>query len=109
MSPRYREPVNALTCYKGTKHLVDLIMTTEIGGVKRFAHPRHLMSWVGMGIREYASGGKSSRFGTTRQGNRYLRTAFIEADQRGYRTTRLGKAEQTALLPIRLGVGPCRN
>jgi hypothetical protein len=66
-------------------------MITEIGEVKRFAHPRQLVSWIGMDIREYASGGKSHRFGITRQGNRYLRTAFIEANQRGYRSARLGK------------------
>ncbi len=44
---------------------------------------------MGMDIREYASGGKSDRFGITRQGNRYLRTAFIEANQRGYRSVKL--------------------
>ena len=91
MSSRYREPGKALTCYKGIKHLFALTMITEIGDVKRFAHPRQLTSWAGMDIREYASGGKSNRLGITRQGNRYLRTAFIEANQRGYRTTRLSK------------------
>jgi hypothetical protein len=44
-----------------------------------------------MDIREYASGGKSTRLGITRQGNRYLRTALIEANQRGYRSAALGK------------------
>lgn len=90
-APRYQEPVKALTCYKGIKHLFALTMITEIGDVKRFAHPRQLVSWIGMDIREYASGGKSHRFGITRQGNPYLRTAFIEANQRGYRSARLGK------------------
>ena len=89
MTPRYREPVKALTCYKGITHLFALTMITEIGDVKRFAHPQKFVSWIGMDIREYASGGKSNRFGITRQGNRYLRTAFIEANQRGYRTARL--------------------
>ena len=60
----------------------------EIGDIKRFPHPRQLMSWVGMDIREYSSGGKHNRFGITKQGNRYLRSAFIEANQRGYRTAR---------------------
>ena len=92
VSPRDQEPVKALTCYKGIKHLFALTMITEIGDVKRFAHPRRLVSWVGMDIREYASGGKSNRMGITRQGNRYLRTAFIEVNQRGYRTTSLSKA-----------------
>jgi transposase len=90
-SSRYRGPVKALTCYKGIKHLFALAMITEIGDVKRFSHPRQLVSWVGMNIREYASGGKSNRLGITRQGNRYLRTAFVEANQRGYRTTRLSR------------------
>ena len=58
-APRYREPVKALTCYKGVKNLFALTMITEIGDVKRFAHPRQLVSWFGMDIREYASGGKS--------------------------------------------------
>jgi len=91
VSPRYQEPVKALTCYKGIKHLFALTMITEIGDVKRFAHPRQLVSWAGMDIREYASGGKSIRLGITRQGNRYLRTALIEANQRGYRGATLGK------------------
>jgi|TARA_B100000315_G_scaffold226746_1_gene233922 transposase len=66
-------------------------MITEIGDVKRFAHPRWLVSFIGMDIREYASGGKSNRYGITRHGNRHLRTAFIEANQRGYRSSRLSK------------------
>ena len=91
VSSRYKEPVKALTCYKGIKNLFALTMITEIGEVKRFAHPRQLASWAGMDIREYASGGKSNRLGITRQGNRYLRTALIEANQRGYRSAVLGK------------------
>ena len=42
-----------------------------------------------MDIREYSSGGKHNCFGITKHGNRYLRTAFVEANQRGYRTTRI--------------------
>ena len=91
VTARYREPVQALTCYKGIKNLFALTMITEIGDVKRFAHPRQLVSWAGMDIREYASGGKSNRLGITRQGNRYLRTAFIEANQRGYRSATISK------------------
>ena len=89
---RYEKPVQALICYKGIKNTFALTMITEIGDVKRFAHPSQLMSWVGMDIREYSSGGKHRRFGITKNGNRYLRTAFIEANQRGYRSARLSKA-----------------
>ena len=89
---RYEKPVQALICYKGIKNIFALTMVTEIGDVKRFPHPRQLMSWIGMDIREYSSGGKHRRFGITKNGNRYLRTAFIEANQRGYRSARLSKA-----------------
>ena len=88
---RYQKLVQALTCYKGIKTIFALTMITEIGDIQRFAHPRQLVSWVGMDIREYSSGGKHNRFGITKHGNRHLRTAFIEANQRGYRTTRLSK------------------
>jgi len=90
-TPRYEKPVQALTCYKGIKNFFALTMITEIGDVKRFPHPRQLVSWIGMDIREYSSGGKHNRFGITKHGNRYLRTAFIEANQRGYRTARITK------------------
>lgn len=66
-------------------------MMTEIGDITRFRHPSHLVSWMGMDIREYSSGGHHHRFGITTHGNRYVRTAFVEANQRGDRTTRLGK------------------
>lgn len=88
-TPRYEQPVHALTCYKGIKNLFALTLITEIGDVKRFPHPRQLASWIRMDIREYSSGGKHNRFGITKQGNPYLRTAFVEANQRGYRTARI--------------------
>ena len=62
-SPYYEHPVKALTCYKGIKHLFAMTMITEIGDVKRFTHPRKLMSWVGMDIREYSSGGRHHQAG----------------------------------------------
>lgn len=64
-------------------------MITEIGDIKCFPYPRQLVSWIGMDIREYSSGGKHKRFGITKHGNRYLRTAFVETNQRGYRTARI--------------------
>jgi transposase len=57
-SPRYQEAVQSLTCYKGIKNIFALTMITEIGDIKRFPHPRQPVSWIGMDIREYSSGGK---------------------------------------------------
>jgi len=85
-TPRYQEAAQSLTCYKGIKKIFALTMITEIGDIKRFSHPRQLMSWIGMDIREYSSGGKHNRMGITKQGNRYLRTALVEAKKRRQRS-----------------------
>jgi transposase len=90
-TPRYQRAVQSLTRYKGIKNIFALTMITEIGDIKRFSHPRKLVSWIGTDIREYSSGGKHNRFGITKHGNRYIRTAFVEANQRGYRTTKTGQ------------------
>jgi len=89
-SEKYRKQVEALVCYKGIKNIFAMVMITEIGDIKRFSHPRQLVSWMGMDIREYSSGGKQHRFGMTKQGNRYLRTAFVESNQRIFRSKLIG-------------------
>ena len=76
---------------KAIKTIFALTMITEIGDIKRFSHPRKRVSWIGMDIREYSSGGKHNRFGITKHGNRYIRTAFVEANQRGYRTAKISQ------------------
>jgi len=81
-SEQYKAKVKSLTCYHGIKNIFAMVMITEIGNVKRFKHPNQLTSWVGFDIREYSSGGKHHRFGITKHGNPYLRTAFIEANQK---------------------------
>ncbi len=87
---KYKKQVSSLVCYKGIKNIFALVMITEIGNIKRFKHPRQLVSWMGMDIREYSSGGKSNRLGITKHGNRYLRTAFIESNQRIFRAKSIG-------------------
>ncbi|MBL7670835.1 MAG: transposase [Bdellovibrionaceae bacterium] len=49
---RYKKQVRALVCYKGIKNIFALVMITEIGNIKRFKHPRQLVSWMGMDIIE---------------------------------------------------------
>lgn len=90
-SDRYRKKVNALICYHGIKNIWAMVIITEIGNIKRFAHPNQLSSWMGFDIREYSSGGKHNRFGITKHGNRYLRNAFVESNQRFSRTAAVGR------------------
>lgn len=81
-SDKYKTKVQALTCYRGIDILLGLRIITEIGDIKRFPHPKNLMSYAGMDITEYSSGGKERRFKITKMGNKFLRTAVIEANQR---------------------------
>jgi transposase len=91
ISPTYEKKVQALTAYRGIRNTFAMVMITEIGPVERFKHPSQLVSWMGLDIREYSSGGNQRRFGITRHGNRYLRTAFVEANQRSYQSSYAGK------------------
>jgi len=88
---RYQKQIQALTCYRGIKNIFAMVMITEIGDIRRFGHPRRLASWMGLDIREYSSGGKHNRFGITKHGNKYLRTAFVESNQKSYRCSTAGK------------------
>lgn len=77
----YKKKVEALCCYRGIDTLTAMTLTTEIGDIGRFCHPRKLGSYVGFDLREYSSGGKACRYGITKMGNRHIRTAVIEACQ----------------------------
>ena len=81
-SNKYKKQVQSLICYHGIRNIFAMVMITEIGSIERFSHPNQLTSWMGFDIREYSSGGKHNRFGITKHGNRYLRTAFVEANQK---------------------------
>jgi transposase len=88
-SEKYQKQVNALVCYHGIKNIWAMVIITEIGDVKRFGHPNQLSSWMGFDVREYSSGGKHHRFGITKHGNKYLRNALVEANQRFSRRTNI--------------------
>lgn len=87
----YQKRVKALTVYKGIKNIWAMTLITEIGDVNRFSHPGQLASWAGLDIREYSSGGSSNRFGITKFGNRFVRTALVEINQKGFRSTSISK------------------
>ena len=90
-SRRYQPAVQSLTCYKGIKNIFALTMITETGDIKRFSHPRKLVSWIVMDIREYSSCVKHNRFGMTQQGNWYIRNELVDVNQHGYRTAKIGQ------------------
>lgn len=80
-TPAYEKSVQALCCYRGIKTLRALTLITEIGDIKRFSHPKQLVSYAGMDITEYSSGGHERKYHISKLGNRHIRTALIESSQ----------------------------
>ena len=54
-------------------------MLAEIGDFRRFAHPRELMSYLGLVPSEYSSGDQQHRGHITKTGNRHARRLMVEA------------------------------
>ena len=81
-SEKYSKKVGALISYRGINVLTAMKVITEIGDIKRFSHPQKLMSYLGFDIREYSSGGKERKYGITKMGNKIVRTALVEANQK---------------------------
>jgi transposase len=78
---KFKPNVSALICYRGIDVIRAMTLVCELGDIRRFKHPRNLVSYAGMDITEYSSGGKEFRFKMTKMGNKQIRTTVIEACQ----------------------------
>ena len=58
-----------------------MLLILEIGDPKRFPHPKKLVSFAGLDIAEYSSGGREFRFGMTKMGNKHIRRILTESVQ----------------------------
>lgn len=88
-SETYAKKVAALTCFRGFDEIAAMTVVVELGDIRRFDHPRRIVSYAGLDITESSSGGKERKFHITKAGNRHLRTALVESCQ-------------SALLPVRV-------
>ncbi len=75
----YRKPVGLLRCMRGIDTLTAMTLICEIGDVRRFASPRHLMGYLGLTVSESSSGGVERRGGITKAGNARARRVLVEA------------------------------
>jgi hypothetical protein len=71
--------VHWLTRFRGISTLTALGLLAEIGDFRRFASARELMSFLGLTVSEYSSGGRRQRGSTTKTGNRHARRLLVEA------------------------------
>lgn len=90
-SEKYREQVSALSCYRGIEMITAMTLITELGDIRRFAHPRQLCGYAGMELIEYSSGGHERKYRMSKMGNQRVRTSVIESCQTARRVPLVGK------------------
>jgi transposase len=73
---------HAIQQLPGVGPIIAAIFVAEIGDVTRFASPAHLASWCGLTPRHRESDTTVRRGPITKQGNRLIRWAAIEAAQK---------------------------
>lgn len=73
------EKVQLLTSIPGIGNFLAVLIRYEIDDISRFRTPGKLCSYCGLVPSTHSSGGKTYHGRITKQGNRYLRWAFVEA------------------------------
>ena len=76
--------VQALMCLRGFQLTAAAVLVAELGDVHRFAHPRHVMAFLGLVPREKTTGDCRRLGGITKAGNAHARWILIEAIQHAY-------------------------
>ena len=76
---RMNPVVKALMCFKGLDFVGAVTFVAEMGDLTRFAHPRELMSYLGLIPSEFSSGKTRRQGEITRTGNKHARRILVEA------------------------------
>lgn len=76
---RMNSVVKALMCLKGFDFVSAVTFVAEMGDLSRFAHPRALMSYLGLVPCEFSSGNTRRQGGITKCGNKHARCILVEA------------------------------
>ena len=76
---RMQPLLQALMTLRGIDFVAAVTMVAELGDLKRFAHPRDLMSFLGLVPSEHTSGDSRHLGKITKTGNGHVRRILIEA------------------------------
>ncbi len=76
---RYADAVAVLGAFRGIALLTALTLVCELGDIRRFAHPRQLMAYLGLVPSEHSSGNQTRRGSITKSGNTHARKAIVSA------------------------------
>lgn len=97
--------VERLITIPGVQRRTAEVLVAEIGAdMSRFPSAAHLSSWAGMCPGNHESAGKR-RSGKTRRGNRWLRTALVEAGRAAGRTKHTALGARYRRLRTHVGHG----
>ena len=73
--------VQAVMCLRGFQVLSATLFLSELGDLERFAHPTHLMAYLGLLPSEHSSGDTVRKGAITKCGNAHVRWILVEAAQ----------------------------
>lgn len=76
---RFAPVVRALMTLKGIDFVAAVTLVAELGDLARFAHPRELMSYLGLVPSEYSTGESRRQGAITKTGNSHVRRVLIES------------------------------
>jgi transposase len=75
---RLKPAVQALMAFRGFQLVAAMITVSELGDIHRFAHPRQLMTYLGLVSVEHSSGPRQHLGGISRCGNGHARWLLTE-------------------------------
>ena len=70
--------VEALQGFRGFQLVASMVVTSELGDLLRFDHPRQLMAYLGLVPREQSTGNHRSQGPITKSGNSHVRWMLVE-------------------------------
>jgi transposase len=76
---RMRALVSAVATLRGLDLIAAITLIAELGDLRRFAHPRQLMGYLGLVPSEHTSGTKRRLGPITKTGNSHVRRILVEA------------------------------
>lgn len=76
--------VQALMCLRGVQLTAAAVLVAELGDIQRFAHPRHLMAFLGLVPQEHTTGDSRKLGGITKTGNTHARWILGEIVQHAF-------------------------
>ena len=76
---RLQPALSALMTLRGIEFIAAVTLIAELGDLRRFEHPKRLMSLLGLVPSEYSSGQSRSLGSITKAGNMHARRSLVEA------------------------------